>query len=161
MRHRSKTVSARKKALVTCLSIVGVLAALVLFVIWSYLPFECNANRDRFKAAATSRFRQCRTLRDIKVLPPLAPEGLDSRVFADGSWVAIDWHCFHDEEYTIGKYGTLSGEWDGGVLRDSDGHLYWTDYHFCGYEGFSAEFLGVPAKSLKQFYASIGFNRMR
>ena len=153
-------MSTRKKAFVTCLSTVGVLSAIILFVIWPYLPFDCDANRDRFKAAATSRFRQCHTLRDIKALPPLAPGGLDTRVFADGSWVAIDWHCFHDEEYVMGKYGALSGEWDGGMLRDNAGHLYWTDYHFCGYEGFSAEFLGVPAQSLKQFYATIGFKRI-
>ena len=153
-------MSTRKKAFVTCLSTVGVLSAIILFVIWPYLPFDCGANRDRFKAAATSRFRQCHTLRDIKALPPLAPGGLDTRVFADGSWVAIDWHCFHDEEYVTGKYGALSGEWDGGMLRDSASHLYWTDYHFCGYEGFSAEFLGIPAKTLKQFYANIGFKRV-
>ena len=142
----------RRKAKIIVLCVAG-LTALLAAVGWTFLPFASRANQSHFKAVWVDRLRQCHTLQDIKALPQPKPGSLDTRVFADGSWVAISWHCIHDEENTPG------GEWDGAVLRDSTGQVYWTNYHFCGYEGFSAEFLNIPAKSLPQFYQNVGFKR--
>jgi hypothetical protein len=142
-----------------CFGSLALFAALVTALIWPYLSFESDANRNQFKAAWTARLRPCRILPAVKALPQPRRGSLDCRVFADGSWIAVAWHCFHDEEYATGKWGTLSGVWDGAVLRDSTGRMFWTTHHFCGYEGFSEEFLYVPAKSLGQFYKHAAFGR--
>ena len=106
-----------------------------------------------FKAVWVGRLRQCHTLQQVKALPQPKLGHLNTRVFADGSWVAISWHCFHDEE------DVPSGKWDGGVMRDSTGQMYWTPYHFCGDEGFWADFRNVPAKTLSQFSQKAVFPR--
>ncbi len=90
-----------------------------------------------------TEFQKHNTLQAVKDISLKGEIGnLNTIVFDGGEWVAIAWHSIHD----------LGGEWDGSVLLDSDGNLHWSDYHFCGYEGFSSQFLKVPASSLKQFY---------
>jgi hypothetical protein len=128
------------------------LLGLPLCIGWPFLPYKLPGThrwaRERFYSQWTTRFRACRTLAQVKALTTGGqPSYLDTRVFRDGSWVAITWHSIHDE----------GGEWDGSVLMDSRGRLFRTDHHFCGEEGFQAEFQRVAALSLEEFYQRAGF----
>lgn len=91
------------------------LIVLIASAAWTFLLFATRANKSQFKAVWECHLRQCHSLQEMKALPQPKRGSLNTRVFADGTWVAISWHCFRYEENTPG------GEWVGGILRDSTG----------------------------------------
>lgn len=130
------------------------LTILVMVVSIGYVWAMPERAAPQFKAYWVSRLRACKSLQDAQTLSKQdLPGHCDTRAFADGSWVVIAWHSFHDVENSLLFF---VGDWDGAVLRDSEGRLLWTDEHFCGYEGFYGE-VDVKASSLKEWYKRIEF----
>lgn len=129
--------------------IVGVILIGLLLVglVWPRLPFNKmetkQVTQQQFKSHWIAELQQHLSLQDVKAISTQGQVGyLNTRTFSDGSWVAVAWHNMHDE----------GNEWDGSVLWDSNGKLYWSDHHFCGQGIFRSEFLDIPANSLNQFY---------
>jgi hypothetical protein len=99
----------------------------------------------RFVRQWSGVFGQCKTLDDIKRLPPkLHPEWIYIRQFTDGSWLAASSTSPSDN----------GADYFASVFRDSRGRISTADHDFDGYEGLAGDISDVKANSLDEFYAN-------
>ena len=103
------------------------------------------AHQRNFRAGWVRRLENCRTEAAVRKLRKPSIGELEMRTFHDGSWIAVAWRCSHDDDVDG------AGEWDQDIFCDSSGHVYTSTHHFCGHEGFAAEFLHDPSTSASAY----------